>query len=661
MRGETSFYRSLLTSLLLVVVLLSGTILTISAVQARRALETASTRAIESTLEDMEGKLQRFFEPAQRGLMLMRTWGAQGRLDFADAEEFTQSMSPIIDRYPQITSLMLADTRGRESMLLYTGDAWISRESRADEWNRETQWLHRPALDANPTPSMKKLDYDCRTRPWFRAALETRDGPLTPRWTPPYIFFTTKEPGITASVAFEGDGGLRRVLGFDVLLKDLSEFTMALRPTPGGVVFLVTDDRRVLGLPAGADPSGLLKPPEEIGLPVIADADAAFRARKIDVGRAFRFRSGGEAYWGDTKWFPLDAQRQLGIAVVLPESDLLGDVSQQRLWILLATAAVLGFAAWYAMVLARRYSAPLQELARDSERIQRGDLEKQGEVKTNLVEVRKLASAHDRMRVALRSLLRLERDLQIARQIQQDTFPDRLPELAGYQLDAWSVPADETGGDTYDLVGLRSGGATGLVVQENPDTALLLLADASGHGIGPALSVTQVRAMLRMAARAGTDLASIVQHMNEQLYADLADDRFITAWFGFLDAPNHKLISFSAGQGPILHYRAAEDTWTLSNSNAPPLGVIDDLPIRIPEPLELEPGDLFAVISDGIFEYRGKDDEQFGFERTTTVLESHREKTPREILGELRAAVQVFAEGRAAEDDCTAILLKRET
>ena len=99
---------------------------------------------------------------------------------------------------------------------------------------------------------------------------------------------------------------------------------------------------------------------------------------------------------------------------------------------------------------------------------------------------------------------KLQRDLQLARQIQQSTVPTLLPRLAGFGLAAWSEPAEETGGDAFDVIGFRTGHAT--AGDDEADRALLLLADATGHGIGPALAVTQLRAMLRMAARLGADL-----------------------------------------------------------------------------------------------------------------------------------------------------------
>ena len=120
------------------------------------------------------------------------------------------------------------------------------------------------------------------------------------------------------------------------------------------------------------------------------------------------------------------------------------------------------------------------------------------------------------------SLMSIERDLQVARMIQRSTFPSRLPSLQGFEIDAWSEPAEQTAGDTYDVIGFqgdvdRDGQHFS---DEVADHAILLLADATGHGIGPALSVTQVRAMLRMAVRMQLDLVRIATHMNEQLCAD---------------------------------------------------------------------------------------------------------------------------------------------
>jgi phosphoserine phosphatase len=96
--------------------------------------------------------------------------------------------------------------------------------------------------------------------------------------------------------------------------------------------------------------------------------------------------------------------------------------------------------------------------------------------------------------------VKIERDLAVAREIQMNVLPRELPKYPGYDLAAASVPAEETGGDIYDVVPVA-----------DASSCVLLLADATGHGIGPALSVTQVRAMLRIAVRLGARLRDVLE------------------------------------------------------------------------------------------------------------------------------------------------------
>jgi phosphoserine phosphatase len=274
--------------------------------------------------------------------------------------------------------------------------------------------------------------------------------------------------------------------------------------------------------------------------------------------------------------------------------------------------------------------------------------------------VHRLADAHDRMRLGLRALMKLERDLQLARQIQERTFPDRLPSLRGFTLDAWSEPADETGGDTYDVVGYQTAAAgTPIVLSvEHAEQAVLLMADATGHGIGPALSVAQVRAMLRMAVRSGEDLRSIVRHLNEQLCADLPEGRFITAWLGRLNAADRTLRSFSAGQAPIVRYDRKRDAFEITDADTVPLGVVDDLEIEVGAAITMKPGDIMAVISDGIFEAVDASGKQFGVDRVKDVIRANRDRSPSEIIRAIRDAEEKFTGGAPAADDRTGIIIK---
>ena len=264
-------------------------------------------------------------------------------------------------------------------------------------------------------------------------------------------------------------------------------------------------------------------------------------------------------------------------------------------------------------------------------------------------------------RQARESLLKFERDLQVARRIQQRSLPECLPTIPGFAIAAWGEPAEETGGDSYDIIGTRRDPASGAIrlCLEQPDRVVLLLADATGHGIGPALSVTQVRSMLRMAVRLDSDLARIVGQMNEQLCADLPRGRFITGWFGQLNTTDNTLTSVSAGQGPILHYEAAGQRVSQRKADTPPLGIVPDLDCSMARPIQMKPGDFVTVLSDGIFEAASGDHREFGADRAMDVIDQHRDGTAGQILEALREAVAQFVGGAPASDDRTAIILKR--
>lgn len=676
-----SIRRSLLVNIVGVIVALSATIIVVSAVGSRRAVSRLSASVITRTTEQVRQRLRNFFDPVSGGLQIARSWGREGLLDLDQPERLGAQLSPFIREYHQVSSIIIADGRGREYMLTRVGSGWSSRQLNPGEWGpraRVSQWT-----DDQPEPvvSWRELEYDPRTRPWYEGAvrrrrelggLQVRRPELLLHWTEPYTFFSSREPGITASLTFEpddghGHDGIDRVVAFDVLLSEISDFTYTLRPSPHGVAFVMTDLGQVIGLPHDhrfADPrarrSAMLRQASELGVPVVQDGTAAYRQQRIEDRGAYRFTSGGESWWAGATSFGLGPDRDLLVAVAMPVSDLLGELTRLRWTMIAITFAVLGAAIWRAAVLARRYSRPIEALVHESRRISRGDLEPGPPVVSGVREVRRLAEAHERMRQGLRTLMKLERDLQLARQIQESTFPEKLPELRGFQIDAWSDPADETGGDTFDVVGYRNGaaGAPIVLTDGRADRAVLLMADATGHGIGPAISVTQVRAMLRMAVRLCAETATIVQHLNDQLREDLPEGRFITVWLGKIDAKARTLTSFSAGQAPILRYEAALGRCSVGSADTLPLGVVKDLDIDIADPLVMNPGDIVAVISDGIFEATDAAGTQFGTERVTEIIVRDHDRSPTEIIANLRAAVERFTGGAPAADDRTGIIIK---
>ncbi len=241
---------------------------------------------------------------------------------------------------------------------------------------------------------------------------------------------------------------------------------------------------------------------------------------------------------------------------------------------------------------------------------------------------------------------RLDEEVALAREIQISTLPTVMPVVPGYDVHGHFEPAGHAGGDLFDLVILDG-------------RLFILLGDATGHGFGPALSATQMQAMLRVAFRCGADLDEAYVHVNNQLAEDLPDDRFITAFMGFLDANKNEVCFHSGGQGPILHFRADDERCEWHRPTSFPVGIMDLETAGSPKLLDMEPGDVLVLLSDGIYEYESKQGVQFGEERVARLLKYHHRLPMVELSKQILAATLEHGGGAGQKDDITLVLLRR--
>jgi phosphoserine phosphatase len=258
-----------------------------------------------------------------------------------------------------------------------------------------------------------------------------------------------------------------------------------------------------------------------------------------------------------------------------------------------------------------------------------------------------VALARSRMLAQAREAERVARELAVAQLVQTSALPQQPPCVVGYAMHAVFRPAAQTGGDAYDfaLIG---------------DRLLLLLADAAGHGVGPALSVMQMQAMLRMGLRLGASLETIYLEVNNRLTEILPDGHFVTAFVGLLDPASHRLRFISGGQSPILHHVAADDTFSIHKATTFPMGaMLLDAP-RTPVEFTLSPGDSLALLSDGIFEAEDASGERFGRGRVEALLRTGAGQPLAETARALIDSVDAHLGGMPQDDDITAVLLRRE-
>jgi serine phosphatase RsbU (regulator of sigma subunit) len=246
-----------------------------------------------------------------------------------------------------------------------------------------------------------------------------------------------------------------------------------------------------------------------------------------------------------------------------------------------------------------------------------------------------------------RKLDRIEYDLRTARSIQMGLLPKHPPSIAGYDIAGWSEPADQTGGDFYDWLELPDG------------RMLFTIADASGHGIGPALLVAACRAYFRAVAMHDDPLEEIAQQVDALVAADIPDGRFITAAICLLAPHEHRLHLYSAGQAPIYLYDSASNSVKIFEADQPPLGTRFGSDGTVARTIHFAPGDALVLVTDGFFECSNQSGEMLGIEPLSDLIHQHRELKSADLIQSLHQKVVSFTQGQPQNDDMTAVVIKR--
>lgn len=658
--------RALVMYLAAAVLLLGGTIWGVVYLGEMELVEQWCGDAIQTQLRIADLWLRAFFDPVTHSVELLREMGRQGRLDVDDPDSLELLFVAMLRENPQASAIMLADERGHEYFILRRGDEWNSRQTRRDEWH-DTQILKHWRTGTEAVTVQDASNYDPRHRPWFRHALRTttEEPPVDPQdhstsavnWTRPYRFYSEKTPGITASAWFNDAKGRRCVIAFDVLLSDLNEFTRSLRVGRYGTLTFVDSAGWPIESPEELESTASERestPPtqQNFNRPETFAAVQALSSRSQLDDSAVSFTQGRRVWWADSQPFLLSAGRKWQAVVLVPESDFTGGMAIIRFWVAVSSIAAFAIAGVWSVRFADRISRPLESLVRASELIALGNLDQPVSVESNLLEVGELAAAQERMRMALKSLLKLERDMSVAREIQQSTFPTSFPHLDKFQIAGWSEPAEETGGDTFDVVLVEAD-------EQGRQAIYLLLADASGHGIGPALSAVRIHSLFRVAIEKYETASETADLINRQLCRALPTGRFATAWVARLDPLSKQLDSFSAGQGPILWYRAATDEVAITTiADGLPCGITEDFESGPGQTQSFSSGDILAVISDGIFEATDGQRQQFGPERVAEILRDLHASSADAILAAVRNAVRRYTDGAEPTDDRTILIVK---
>src|SRR3984957_5183314 len=248
---------------------------------------------------------------------------------------------------------------------------------------------------------------------------------------------------------------------------------------------------------------------------------------------------------------------------------------------------------------------------------------------------------------------KLNREIEIAREVQERLFPQHLPEIAGLDYFGRCRTALGVGGDYYDFLAL-------------PDGKLgVALGDVSGKGIAAALTMASLQASLRAdAMRAGNDIAGFITRVNAMLYDASTEDRYATLFYAQYDPATHRLSYVNAGHCPPILLRSAAKNGPkngiverLDQAGGTVVGLILECAYEQAE-VSLSPGDLLVIYTDGFSEAMNPHLEEWGEHRLIGAIVGCDGLPAKDSITKIMQAADAFASGAPQSDDMTLVILR---
>ena len=240
----------------------------------------------------------------------------------------------------------------------------------------------------------------------------------------------------------------------------------------------------------------------------------------------------------------------------------------------------------------------------------------------------------------------VQKEIEIASNVQRRLFPQRLPELANLECAAFCRPARWVGGDYYDFISMADGGL------------MMTLGDVSGKGVAAAVLMASIQASIRsQAMHPQHSLARLMEGFNKAVYSFSTADKYSTLFIAQFDATFRNLTYVNAGQCPPLLFRKRDCSLQALMPGGMPVGLV---PVALYQQGEvaLETGDVILACSDGVSEAMNAAEEIWDEKNVERILCEHAGCPAEVIIQRLVDAVDSFAAGAEQSDDITVAVVK---
>jgi serine phosphatase RsbU (regulator of sigma subunit) len=243
--------------------------------------------------------------------------------------------------------------------------------------------------------------------------------------------------------------------------------------------------------------------------------------------------------------------------------------------------------------------------------------------------------------------LRLQEEVNMARQIQLDLLPSTPPQLTGLNISANSIPSRTVGGDFYDFVPTNDGEGLGIVI-----------ADASGKGMPAALMMAQMQAMIRSEVHNGNSIPLMLKNVNQQVVVSTSAEKFVTLFYGELNPGTGQFDFANAGHNYTILVRDSGDI-ELLETGGPIIGAFPDVQYTSTS-VRLRPNDLLFFFTDGLSEAMDADGHEYTEDRIRQFVVKHRHHDPSTLIEKILDDVRSHDPSWPPQDDTTIIALKMD-
>jgi sigma-B regulation protein RsbU (phosphoserine phosphatase) len=332
--------------------------------------------------------------------------------------------------------------------------------------------------------------------------------------------------------------------------------------------------------------------------------------------------------------------------LVLEPQEVIGSLLYLTAFLLVV---VLATAIFFSRIFAASIIAPVRQLEGAMAKVEGGDFSAFVPVDTN-DELGSLAEHFNQMTEGLKERYRLQRSLDLAKEVQQNLLPRKDPVVKGLDVAGQSIYCDETGGDYFDYLSSSEWG---------PAKFGVLIGDVSGHGIPSALLMATARAFMRQRSSRSGSMAEVVSDVNRQLTRDVEETgRFMTLFYLMIDLADRNMSWVRAGHDPAVWYDPLTDQIEELHGDGMALGVDENLEFTQYQKFGLKEGQILLLSTDGLWETQNPAGSMFGKDRIYEIIRQTSDLSARQILETIVLKLENFRQDLEPEDDITLVVIK---